>query len=477
MFFLSNFINKNYTFVNKQLVFFLIGILLIVNFLTSNFSFFYSFDNKFSTLVGSDFFFSYILIFIIIMLMSYLYFTSTIKKYSIFFIFLTLIFSLKYFFDLKQYLSSILIPIISMSFIFFSQKIIIKKKQLKFLFYFIFILANIIAYKLHVHFNTYLNIKYFVFFNDFIFLSSVNNFFLNNFQLVAGPTNHLNCFVYLTYLCNIFFLKKNTLNLNKKYLFTSFLILISYLLFANTYIAILSIFTLVIFLFHFNFLVSKKFIIFFFVFISFSSFLYNKNILSSFKNLVNFYYSLNLEMEQINCSEVKKNMSLTEAMEKFSLSDYEVDVIYSLNVNNEIKKIENLPNCINKSQDIKFIYIGFAKRTEFFFNIYSQAKQEFKTFLFIGLSKKSLDFLFNNGSFPHNSYLYIIIKYGLLYYILFVAVVAVKLFESKNSKAIIFFVLLSSSQVFDDYLLGNRSEFTFVFWYLLSIFINKKYNL
>ena len=465
--------------VNYSLFYIILGFLVTLNFLTKNLiyinvtgdidyfyeatDYFYQVDKKFYFLEN----FSFLFILLQFLLLFILSIFSKNKKTFLFIIIFSLIFSIKFFNDPKDFISALLIPIFSFGVLVLDKKPEIKKNYTKILFYLIFIFTNLLSYKLHIEINSY------IYKTMIVKLTNLELFFvidhiIGNFLFSSYPINHKNCFIFIVFLMNIFFLKKNILNFNYFFLLFNIFFLLSYLINSNTYIQILSIFSLFIFFIEFEFLKRKKILIILFVLITLSHFAINSFTLNLSKNFINHIYSLDSSMLKTNCSDISKNFTEKEARQKYSLSDFENNAIFH-DKSGFDEYINFLPNCINAASNLKFVQIGMIKRAIFQDKIYSLIKSDYKSFLFFGLSKKNYEKMLLGGFFPHNSYLSIMIKYGLIFYILFFFLLVIIFKKNRNIYLVLFFVLFSLTQIFDDYLLGNRSELTFFFWYMLSL--------
>ena len=128
-----------------------------------------------------------------------------------------------------------------------------------------------------------------------------------------------------------------------------------------------------------------------------------------------------------------------------------------------------MPHIIKRHYKLKFAQIGLIKRMAFQDEIFSLISINKKSFFFVGLSKNDIDFLNHRGFFTHNSFLNIMIKYGFIFYFFFLFFIFKFFSSSSNFFILLFFISFSITQIFDDYLLGNRSDLTFIFWFLLSI--------
>lgn len=128
-----------------------------------------------------------------------------------------------------------------------------------------------------------------------------------------------------------------------------------------------------------------------------------------------------------------------------------------------------LPKCSDQRNKIKFAQIGLIKRVGYQDQIIEIVKKDKINFIFFGLKKENINLIINKGIFPHNSYISILLKYGLVFYIFFFYLIYTVISKNNNYFTILFLIMFCLSQIFDDYLLGNRSDLTFIFWYLLAI--------
>ena len=461
----------------KSSIILLIGMLLLTIFFLRNLAYInYDFSSDYEVInyynatnitnfnIGNNLI--YILIFFQFFLLINLFNTLDKKNYIIFTVlFLSFVFSIKNYSFLKDFLSSFLIPIFSLCILFLLKNIMINKKHLKFFFTFFFIFTNLLTFKLHIEINSYINHNFLLpFFYHFDLGANIYNFFNYNVS-TFGTGNSKNCIIFFSYSLNLFFLKQNNLKFNNFFLLINLIFLFSYLIHANTYIVFVTFLISFLTFYKFHFINKKKFLIFFLLALSFSPFLLNPVSLTFTKYLVNLSHASNTDIKISPCSDPSATLSDFEihAYGCYTIIDPYYDKF------DASKYSSFLPHTINSHYNLKFAQIGLIKRMAFQDEIFSLISINKNSFFFVGLSKKDIDFLNHRGFFTHNSFLNIMIKYGLIFYFLFLFFIFKFFSSSSNYFILLFFISFSITQIFDDYLFGNRSDLTFIFWFLLSI--------
>jgi hypothetical protein len=126
--------------------------------------------------------------------------------------------------------------------------------------------------------------------------------------------------------------------------------------------------------------------------------------------------------------------------------------------------------CFQK-KDLYYHLKSFRIRQSFQNKIFNELYSN-KSNLIFGLKKNDLKNLYSKGIFPHNSFLDILMKHGLLGLILFLLVILYLLNKHYSRKSIIFALPIFSLMAFDDYLIGNMFYTSMIIW--TTIYISLK---
>lgn len=131
-------------------------------------------------------------------------------------------------------------------------------------------------------------------------------------------------------------------------------------------------------------------------------------------------------------------------------------------------KIEIIDKKLSKSHLILTYEIaGYNSRVEQLSEYFENIKFRNVQFFFFGLTLDEYKKLIQNNNFTHNSYLNIFFKYGLIFFLL-VYLFFLFLIKKQNSIQFLVLVMFLVSQIFDDYLFGNRFEVSMIFWSMLG---------
>tara|TARA_A100001015_G_C14864535_1_gene661732 strand:+ start:243 stop:977 length:735 start_codon:yes stop_codon:yes gene_type:complete len=230
------------------------------------------------------------------------------------------------------------------------------------------------------------------------------------------------------------------------YQFSTVFIFLYLLFYSNFYTQISLIFFLIITFFErIKYLKLKNFFLVLIIFIIFSPWItYNQ-------------YSLKI---------LKNSFLLLEILEKPKNSRRCFDKNDELVKDLEIKEITNQHTCFRTN--LVFHYKSFYKRYEYNKKIINYGNS------LIGFKKKELKNLYDQGIFPHNSYLDIYTKFGYLG-LFFFGIVIIRVLNNKSvftnySPLITIFFTM----IFDDYLIGHMFSLSIFIW--LIILLTKNYE-
>jgi len=277
---------------------------------------------------------------------------------------------------------------------------------------------------------------------------------------------------------------------------TNFLFLLR---FANTYSFFLTILSILYILYFkiFKFNLSKKFILGLkFLFIGTSLFYitiflspFPKNIIfkiisskieivqySDFKKLTR-HYLLYGHHYKIKCSEVLDSNSREPDV---FVNEYFRKNKHVTGIDSLYKKMLNF-DCYGKEQvdlvlntiDSFYPLIGLLSRIEQI-NEYKKELSFDSSFLFFGLDPVKIDKQLNLGNFTHNSFYNILLRHGLIFTLILLYFLSNLFIRSTSFYFDIIFMIIITSQLFDDYLIGNRSELSFFIWFALGNFFTTK---
>ena len=147
------------------------------------------------------------------------------------------------------------------------------------------------------------------------------------------------------------------------------------------------------------------------------------------------------------------------------------------------KRIFKFEKCYDNKYPLKnnlFLLSSFAQRS-------SMIEDFFKTVtiksFFLGTDNLDKPFFLKGNKkvyikgFTHNSYLNVFWRYGFIMYLLFFLFLLYEIsLNKKNNYFIIALIIVTFTQAFDDYLLGNRFEVSALMWFCLAMLNNNKEN-
>ena len=436
-------INNKFIINILDIIFFLILFYLILNtILVFSEGSFLGFLGKYNNFL---FDFIYLSIFLILLCKYFIKLEITAHRNNIFLIFtIAVFFLLKYSIDsselvIKDFIQIIILIILWISFDQYNKKILRS----------FFLLLNIVS--------IFAIIVFFIINSDFF---QTSFFYLFNFNeillfkdrslkediynyVVTSNFNHLNIFFLLFFIFNVHV--KNYKD-SIFYQFSTVFIFLYLLFYSNFYTQISLIFFLIITFFErIKYLKLKNFFLVLIIFIIFSPWItYNQ-------------YSLKI---------LKNSFLLLEILEKPKNSRRCFDKNDELVKDLEIKEITNQHTCFRTN--LVFHYKSFYKRYEYNKKIINYGNS------LIGFKKKELKNLYDQGIFPHNSYLDIYTKFGYLG-LFFFGIVIIRVLNNKSvftnySPLITIFFTM----IFDDYLIGHMFSLSIFIW--LIILLTKNYE-
>jgi hypothetical protein len=314
-------------------------------------------------------------------------------------------------------------------------------------------------------------------------IKNVKSSFLSIFDFfdISTPYNQKNVFFLLS-LITLIFIYNNC----KIYFYLIPIILITYYLisFSNTYskIAVILIYILIFFKKYFY---KKKFISIFFLifFLVFGPFFYNNYTVKKIHGLttsIQKYYHVKIEKNMIiDCQENSGLAYVPDFYQETSLNKHQFINLrpikcfsndYDLRVfrHHEYSDLGNHKYFFNDKFLPVFTYdlIGYFSRTNQLNQYYKIIRNEFPRSVLIGINPKSYKNLIVSGNFTHNSILNIFTKYGLIF-VIFIILILYKLMIN-NYYHFVLIIIFMTTQMFDDYLIGNRIEISLFFWCLLG---------
>ncbi len=345
---------------------------------------------------------------------------------------------------------------------------------------------------------------------NIIILISFTNYHTENFKeivlfgykvLPTNPSNQKFIFLLLNTFV-LFFIIENNNNFTFK-LLISILIIINFLFllrYANTYIIFLTILS-ILYIFYFKILrfsLSKRIILGIkFLFVG-TCFLYLIIFWSSIpKNIILKIIDYKVESTQLlDQKNLIKNyiydghhylLKCTETFNEFKnyKDDSFIPEYFRINKDvSEYKKVYiNLVNldCYGRNhtiyvgQTLESFYplIGLLSRTDQM-NKYKKDLSFDLSFVFFGMDPLKFDKELNLGNFTHNSFYNILLRYGLIFSLILLYFLSNLFIRSSSFYFDIIFMIIIMSQLFDDYLIGNRSELSFFIWFLLGNFFRTK---
>lgn len=488
----------------KVILYYLLLLIININFISKNIFISISGLNfDFSIYVRKFFFYDLYnsLIFVISLLIFFLNY-----KKSYFWILSLIIFFLIFVFAKTNFLFKESITFFSIPFICFIIftffKELYNSKKLNYIFTFSFLL--ILFFQLIVFLNNFFKDIYDSYNYSYFFLNKIYSF-LFNFELTPVE-NSRNVIFFCNATLSILFLINNKYNINKFILLLSALFSSFFIFFyANFYVKI------VLFLFIIFFLIKLKKKNFFFfsykyiaiiIFLIFTSsfWLFNHKALTIinhvrliFDNLVFSYYSYTQPKIKNNyCTVIfDTNKVDIESFKSFKDIDlihlrenFEKNYIFFTEVEWSILTDVNSPYFQYKPYfsgctyyngvflKFKWLFISIVKRHSQIEKYKDAFLEEGYNSFLKGLNPQNYWLLINSGHFTHNSYLNIVSRYGLIFMLIFFFYILYLCKKNNNYYFNIFIILVLLSQTFDDYLLGNRSEASFMIWLYAGIFYN-----
>lgn len=353
--------------------------------------------------------------------------------------------------------------------------------------------------------NFSLFLKYIIILTNIIILISFTNYHTENFKeiilfgyevLPTNPKNQKFIFLLLNSFVLLFMIENNK-NFKLNFIvwilvITNFLFLLRY---ANTYSFLLTILSIIYILYFkiFKFNLSKKFILGLkFLFIG--TFLFYITIfLSPFpKNII--FKIIDLKIERVQYSDLKKltkhyllyghhyKLKCSEVLpfgaakpDNF-INEYFRDNKHVTGYDNFYEKMLNFDcyaeeqlNLVNKTLKSFYPFIGLLSRIDQLHEYKKELSLD-SSYIFFGLDPVRFDKQLNSGNFTHNSFYNILLRYGLIFTLILLYFLSNLFIRSTSFYFDIIFMIIIISQLFDDYLIGNRSELSFFIWFLLSNF-------
>lgn len=329
--------------------------------------------------------------------------------------------------------------------------------------------------------------------NILLLISLINYFNIFKFDLVLFgkilmPSNPMNQKFIFLLLNSIMLLKFFQLNNSIQKNFFIILLIISNLFillnFSNTYSYFLSLFFIIYFLVFKVFFYDKKknFMVFFkFTYTGIFLIMLIIPILHITKSILTHYLSY----------EIKKNITLTgdffpnphQEIKCFDNQPTKVVPEFFRNHNNvpykyklylEYKDLNCFDNVnpfhiINKS----FKVIGLLSRFDQI-DAYKKNASPYYKFIFVGMAPSKYKEQLTAGNFTHNSYYNMSIKYGVLFTLIVLYFLFILFIKKQSIYFDMIFLIIMSSQIFDDYLIGNRTEMSQFMWFLFGYFVTTK---
>ena len=130
---------------------------------------------------------------------------------------------------------------------------------------------------------------------------------------------------------------------------------------------------------------------------------------------------------------------------------------------------KNHLNYITKTINTFYPFVGLLSRIDQI-NDYKKELSFDSSFLFFGMDPFEFDKQLNLGNFTHNSFYNILLRHGLIFTLILFYFLSNLFIRSTSFYFDIIFMIIITTQLFDDYLIGNRSELSFFIWFLLSNF-------
>lgn len=440
-----------------EVIFFSIIALLLLNTLIIFTELSYlSYLNIYNNLIFNS---AYILIFLILFIFYFYEIeTENIKKNFLIFslILLFLIIKLTYNFNYEFLKDLIQISIIYLLFNFFKKKIIYLKKFI--------LISNII-----IIFSIFLKMwSESLFFNQTLFYSLNFDYFgfyletnlhsKNFLYMYASYFNHFNVIIFAFLIINL--ITKSYINST----FSAFVLIttIFYLMyFSNLYIQISTVILFSLYILEINYLnknnhleKKKKFtfllkLFLFFIFLSpflLTTKFFDNSLVSSMKVLDNHFLKTK-NLPKIHCLDELELKIINKKTDKLNLQ------------NNDIVCFGN--------PTFKYHLKSFRLRVKY----QNKLKEELfkqKHFFIFGLEKEKLKQIYSYGYFPHNSFLDLLAKFGIIGLIIgFLCLI--KLINSNKNIIISPLIILFFSMAFDDYLFGHMFTVSIILWITVNL--------
>lgn len=428
----------------SQFSFFLILNVLLLNSLIvftdkSYLSFFYLYNNEIFNFLYISFFFTLILLYLCKLKNYSLLDVNLIPFYCL--IFYTLL-KLTFNFSFEIIKQSLQISIIYLLYFFIKNIDISKLKKL-------IIISNIIVIYsiiLKFHSSYFFSSNFFYFINlDFIGIETLK-FIEANYDKYQSTNqfNYFNIILICIFFMNIMLKTYNNSIIN---LFTITFIFLCLAISANLYTKIILIFFILFYFINYNKLYITKLLSLFIILLTVTSPFY-----ISSKYLDHFFVkTVKILSNPYNNQIVPK--------EKVCLSG--TDLIYSNNSSN--KDII----CFNNNHftyDLKSFRLRQNYQNAILYELYSS-----KYKLILGLDETQLKKLHSKGIFPHNSYLDIFVKHGLLGLFLFSFFTLYFIYKKHDKYLIIFSYPVFLLMMFDDYFIGNMFSASIIVWMTLYL--------
>lgn len=434
----------------NEYIFVLIFIVLLINSLlvfTDRNDTFLIYFNKYNKEIFN---FSYLIIFFIISVSYFSQFSnySLINKklYPLYFLLFFISFFLILDFNFDSLKNSIQLLIIFLLYFFIKNLEILKLRRI------IFILNLIIIYSIIIKFYDVDFIS-----NSFFYLINPEYLGIQRLKFLSGYAeaefvdasqfNYFNiiliCFLFINIIIKSYL--NSLINL-----FTITLIFLYLIIDANLYTKTILIFFVIFYLINYKKLIFNKLTnLCFLVFIVISSFALSHENIENF--LVKFFVKIDKQ------ETVKKNLIQRNCI-----------------AINKKKKLDNLGKnelvCFF-NQNFYYHLKSFQKRRSYQNEILNEIYYNNSNLIF-GLKKNDLKKLYSKGFFPHNSYLDILINYGLLGLILFLLSLLYLFNKHYNRQSIIFGFSILSLMAFDDYLIGNMFFTSVIIWITIYLGMN-----
>ena len=380
-----------------------------------------------------------------------------------------------------SFLSNSFIPLCIVSIYYGVSYISISLNKFKIICYFLGILCLIITFL----FYSFFNLDKFQNFEHLFYWQILSEKNAGIFSLIFKKIFHVSGILNPLFMAAIISITLNTIYMFKIKKFDLILFLITILniefifiskTFYLKFSALLLLFIFLILYIKKNFFLFKKnTLIFYLFFIFLTPFLFNQQSTSLLKNLlVQFDTFKNEKIYDVKKQKCEIILPSGE-IKSDNFLDYEFSKKYK-----EIFEFEKCYNNLYPLDNNLFLLSSFAQRS-------SMIEDYFKTVtiksFFLGSDNLNKPFFFKNNKkiyingFTHNSYLNIFWRYGFIMCLLiFLFLINEMILNKKNNYFTIAIIIVTFTQIFDDYLLGNRFEVSALLWFCLAILNNNKEN-